>query len=70
MVGKQPPDAAFRFGSASRTLDGGEDSRQVGVEVGVGLRMLSHINKQLAGINHVALSGNGIGHNLAWAHPR
>ena len=27
--------------------------------------MLSHINKQFAGINHVALSGNGIGHYLA-----
>lgn len=39
-------------------------SNQIGVKVGVGVGMLSHINKQLAGINHIALSGNGVGHYL------
>ena len=64
-VGKQSLNTALRLCSASRTLNGPENIRQVGVKVGVGVGMLSHINKQLAGINHVALSGNGVGHYLA-----
>ena len=49
----------------NRALSSREDIRQVGVKVGVGVGMLGHINKQLAGINHVALSDDGVGHHLA-----
>ena len=54
-VGKKPLDGALRSVAHGRSLDGGEDGRQLGVEIGVAVGRGHHLCEELRGIDEIAL---------------
>ena len=54
-VGKKPLDGALGVIAHGRGFDGGEDRRQVGVEVGVVVGLRHHHRKELTGVDEIAL---------------